>query len=141
MSRAIKLTFVGSLILNVLLIGVLLGRLPRDVGLGRQQRIERALQDLPEPTQTQFREKFQQIRAAGDPIRQQIVAARQEALVIIGNDPFDEGAYDRQVAKINDLQLQMLQKMGQVVKGIVKSLPLEERRLFAQVLRRPPSSR
>jgi len=141
MNRTIKLTFVGSLILNVLLVGVLLGRLPRDVGFGRQQRIERALRDLPEPAQTRLREKLTQMRAAGDPTRKQIAAAREEALVIIGNDPFDEAAYDRQVGKINDLQLERFQKTGQVVKEIVKELPAEERRLFAEVLRRPPPSR
>jgi uncharacterized membrane protein len=141
MNRTIKLTFAASLILNVVLVGVLLGRLPRDVGFGRQQRTERALRDLPEPTQTRLREKLQQMRAAGDPIRKQIAAAREEALVIMGNDPFDEAAYDRQVGKINDLQLERFQKMGQVVKEIVKELPAEERRLFVQVLRRPPPSR
>jgi uncharacterized membrane protein len=111
MNRTIKLTFAASLILNVVLVGVLLGRLPRDVGFGRQQRTERALRDLPEPTQTRLREKLQQMRAAGDPIRKQIAAAREEALVIMGNDPFDEAAYDRQVGKINDLQLERFQKM------------------------------
>jgi uncharacterized membrane protein len=141
MNRTIKLTFVASLILNVLLVGVLLGRLPRDVGFGRQQRIERALRDLPEPTQTRLREKLQQMRAAGDPIRKQIVAAREEALAIISNDPFDEAAYDRQVGKINDLQMERFQKVGQVAKEIVRDLPAEERRLFAAVLRRPPPSR
>ena len=68
MSKIVKLVFLASLVLNVLLVGVLLGRLPRDVGFGRQQRIEQALKDLPEPTQTRFREKFKQLRAAGDPL-------------------------------------------------------------------------
>ena len=58
MSKTVRLVFLASLVLNVLLVGVLLGRLPRDVGFGRQQRLEQALKDLPEPTQTRFREKF-----------------------------------------------------------------------------------
>ncbi|MET0501022.1 MAG: periplasmic heavy metal sensor [Candidatus Binatia bacterium] len=138
MNKTIKLTFVTSLVLNVLLVGVLLGRLPREVGFGRQQRIERALKDLPEPTQTRFREKFQQMRAGSEPLRKQIVVARDEAIRVLGADPFDEAAYDRQLSKIDDLQLQMFKKMGQVVKEIAKELSPEERRLFAQVLRRPP---
>ena len=32
MSKTVKLVFLASLVLNVLLVGVLLGRLPRDVG-------------------------------------------------------------------------------------------------------------
>ena len=96
MNTTVKLTFVASLVLNVLLVGVLLGRLPREVGFGRQQRIERALKDLPEPTQTRFREKFQQMRAGSEPLRKQIVVAREEAIRVLGADPFDEAAYDRQ---------------------------------------------
>ena len=66
MSKAIRLLFVASLVLNVLLLGVLLGRLPREVGFGRQQRLEQTLKNLPEPTQNRLREKFQQMRAAAD---------------------------------------------------------------------------
>jgi uncharacterized membrane protein len=140
MSKAIRLVFLASLVLNVLLLGVLLGRLPRDfeAGLSRQQRLEQALKDLPEPTQTRFREKFKQIRAAGDPLREQIRVAREETLTILSADAFDEAAYDQQISKIDDLQLQRFKKMGQVVKEIAKELSPEERRMFAQVLRRPP---
>jgi uncharacterized membrane protein len=138
MNRTIKLTFVASLILNVLLVGVLLGRLPREVTFGRQQRMERALKDVPEPAQTRLREKFKQLRAGSEALRKQIVVAREETIRVLGADPFDEAAYDRQVSKIDDLQLQMFKKMGQVVKEIAKELSPEERRLFAQVLRRPP---
>jgi hypothetical protein len=53
-------------------------------------------------------------------------------------DPFEEAAYDRQVSTIHDLQLQMFKKMGQVVKEIAKELSADERRNFAQILRRPP---
>ena len=138
MSKTVKLVFLASLVLNVLLVGVLLGRLPGDVGFGRQQRLEQALKDLPEPTRTRFREKFKQLRAAGDPLRDQIRLAREETLNILTADPFDEAAYDRHVSQIDDLQLQMFKKMGQVVKEIAKELPPEERHLFVQILRRPP---
>jgi uncharacterized membrane protein len=138
MSKTVKLVFLVSLVLNILLVGVLLGRLPRDVGFDRQQRLEQALKDLPEPTQTRFREKFKQMRAAGDPLRDQIRLAREETLRILSADPFDEAAYDRHVSQIDDLQLQMFKKMGQVVKEIANELPPEERRLFVQILRRPP---
>ena len=138
MSKTVKLVFLASLVLNVLLVGMLLGRLPRDVGFGRQQRMDQALKDLPEPTQTRLREKFKQMRASGDPLRDQIRVEREETLRILSADPFDEAAYDRHVSRIDDLQLQIFKRMGQVVKEIAKELPPEERRLFAQILRRPP---
>ena len=140
MSKPVRLLFVVSLVLNVLLLGVVLGRLPRDVGFGRQQRLEQTLKSLPEPTQTRLREKFHQMRAAADPLREQIRGAREEALRTLAADPFDEAAYDRQVSQFDDLQLQIFKKMAPVVKEIAQGLSLEERRLFAEMLRRPPSS-
>jgi uncharacterized membrane protein len=65
-------------------------------------------------------------------------AAREETLGILSAEPFDEAAYDRQIGRIDDLQLQRFKKIGQVVKQIAKELPPEERRIFAQILRRPP---
>ena len=138
MSKTVRLVFLASLVLNVLLLGVVIGRLPREVGFGRQQRLEQALKDLPEPTQTRFREKFKLMRAAGDPQMDQIRVAREETLRILSTDPFDEAAYDRHVSQIDHLQLQMFKKIGQTVKEIAKELSPEERRLFAKILRRPP---
>ena len=59
-----KIGAFASLVLNVLLVGVLLGQLPRNVGFGRQQRLEQALKDLPEPTQTRFRETDARVRGS-----------------------------------------------------------------------------
>jgi uncharacterized membrane protein len=140
MNKTLKLLFLVSLILNVLLVGVLMGQLPRRLERGsfREQRMEQALRDLPQPMQSRLREKFNQMRAAGDPLRDQLRAAREETLGILSADPFEEAAYDRQVSTIHDLQLQMFKKMGQVVKEIAKELSADERRNFAQILRRPP---
>jgi uncharacterized membrane protein len=140
MNRTLKLLFLVSIILNVLLVGILLGQLPRRLERGsfREQRIEQSLRDLPQPMQTRLREKFKQMRAAGDPLRDQLRAAREETLGILSAEPFDEAAYDRQVSKIDNLQLQMFKKTGQVVKEIARELSAEERRNFAQILRRPP---
>jgi uncharacterized membrane protein len=140
MNKILKLAFLGSIILNVLMLGIFLGELPRRfVGnSSRQQRMEQALKDLPTPVQTRFREKFQQIRAAGDPLRDQMGRARAEAIRILSVEPFDEAAYDRQVSQIDELRMQMFKRMGQVVKGVAKELPPEERRMFAEMLKRPP---
>jgi len=49
MNRAAKMTFVGSIILNVLLLGFVVGQSPRrfDRGAMRQQRMEQVIKDLP----------------------------------------------------------------------------------------------
>src|SRR5437867_3927648 len=104
----------------------------------RRQQMEQALQNLPDPIEARFREKFQQIRAAGDPVRKQMDAARDEALRLLSTEPFDEAAYDQQVKKIDELREEMFKRMGQVIKQTVKELSPDERRMFADLLRRPP---
>jgi len=140
MNRNIKLAFIASLILNVLLVGVLLGQSPRrfDRGTMRQQRMDQALKDLPEAAQTRLREKFQQLRAAADPIFEQIRKNEDQAVQLLGNEPFDESAYDRQVSKITEMRVEMTKKLSQVVKDASKDLSADERARFAQLLRRPP---
>ena len=140
MNRNIKFAFIASLILNVLLIGVLLGQSPRrfDGGALRQRRMDQALKDLPEAAQTRLREKFQQLRAAADPLFEQIRKNEEEAVQLLGKEPFDESAYDRQVSKITEMRMEMTKKLSQVVKDASKDMSADERARFAQLLRRPP---
>ena len=140
MTKTVKLAFLGSLVLNVLLLGVILGQVPRGLESmppTRQQRMDDSLKKLPEPTQARLREKFSQIRAAGDPLRQQIDQARAETLRLLSADPFDEAAYDREVNRIEELRGEMFKRLAQNFKQTAKELSPEERRMLAEVLRRP----
>ena len=141
MTKIVKLAFLASLVLNLLLFGVILGQVPRGLEgtpQTRQQRMEEALKKVPEPAQSRFREKFAQIRASSDPLRQQIDEARAETLRLLSADPFDEATYDRQVSKIGELRAEMFKRMGQNFKETAKEFSPEERRMLADVLRRPP---
>jgi len=140
MNRNIKFAFIASLILNVLLIGVLLGQSPRrfDRGTMRQQRMDQALKDLPEAAQTRLREKFQQLHAAAEPLFEQIRKNEEQAVQLLGKEPFDETAYDRQVSKITEMRVEITKKLSQVAKDASKDLSADERARFTQFLRRPP---
>ena len=140
MNRTARITFVVSIILNVLLIGILLGQTPRrfDRSAMRQQRIDQALKDMPDAAQSRLRERFQQLRTAADPLFAQIRKIEDEAVQLLGKDPFDESAYDRQVGKITEQRVEMTKKLSQVVKDASKELTPAERRRFAELLRRPP---
>ena len=140
MNRAAKMAFIGSIILNVLLLGFVLGQSPRrfDRNAMRQQRIEQVIKDLPEASQQRLRERFQQLRSTADPLFEQMRKAQDEAVQVLGAESFDEAALDRQEAKINELRTEMSKQLSQSVKLAIKDLGPEERRRFAQMLRRPP---
>jgi uncharacterized membrane protein len=95
------------------------------------------LKNLPEVEQNRLRDRFQKLRTAADPLFGQFRQAEDEAVELIGKDPFDEAAYDRQISKINDLRQNMTKQLAQVVKDATKDLSAPERRHFADLLRRP----
>jgi uncharacterized membrane protein len=138
MSKALRLVLLASLVLNIVLVGAFLGRLTGEESRSFRQRTEAELKKLAEPAQSRIREQFQKIRAAGDPLRKKLDEARAEALRIFAAEPFDEVAYDRQIQKIDDLRAEMFNRMDQAVKQTARELSPEERRLFADILRRPP---
>lgn len=143
MNRTARIAFVASIILNVLLIGVLLGQASRrfDRGAMRQQRLDQGLKGLPEAEQNRLRERFQKLRTAADPWFGQIRQAEDEAVQLLGKENFDEAAFDRQVSKINDLRQNMTRQLSQRVKELTKGLSASERRHFADLFRRPQAPR
>jgi uncharacterized membrane protein len=140
MNKSFKLIFLTSLVLNLLFLGVILGRVPHgfDAPPTRQQRMETALNKLPEPAQGRFRQILTQIRAAGDPLREPMDAARNQALQLMSAETFDEAAYDQQVKKFDELREEMFKRMSHVIKQVAKDLALDDRRTLADLLRRPP---
>ncbi len=140
MSQKTKLAFIVSIVLNMLLVGVLLGQSPRrfDRGAMREQRMEQAIKDLPATSQTRLRERFQQLRATAEPLFREMRQVQDESVRLLAVEPFDEAAFDGQQAKINKMRADMTKKLSEVVKNAVKDLTPEERHRFADLLRRPP---
>ena len=140
MSQKTKLAFIVSIVLNMLLVGVLLGQSPRrfDRGAMREQRMEQAIKDLPATSQTRLRERFQQLRATAEPLFREMRQVQDESARLLAVEPFDEAAFDGQQAKINKMRADMTKKLSEVVKNAVKDLTPEERHRFADLLRRPP---
>lgn len=140
MNAKLKFAFLASLLVNVFLLGVLLGELPRrfDEGVSSEDRMEKAIDTLPEPLRVRLRGEMERRRADSEQLRQQIHHAREEALRILVAEPFEDIAYDRQVRAIHELYGQRAKRMAEIVKEVAKDLPPEQRRLLAEVLKRPP---
>src|SRR5262245_27556412 len=140
MSQKAKFVYIASIVFNVLLVGVLVGQSPRrfDRSAMREQRLEQAIKDLPPASQSRVREKYRELRAAAEPFFSELRQAQDDAVRLLGAEPFDEAAFDRQGAKTNELRSDMSKKLTQVVKNAVKDMTPEERRRFADLLRRPP---
>ncbi|HEX9443883.1 MAG TPA: periplasmic heavy metal sensor [Candidatus Binatia bacterium] len=140
MNRTFKTVFLVSLIANVLLLGVVLGALPRRFE-GRpsfRDRFKTDIEKLPEPARTRLRENMTQAGKSDEPGVAEIRRAREGALRVVAAEPFDEAAYDRQVDKISELRRAMFKRMSDNFKEIVKGLPPDQRKAVAEVFKRPP---
>jgi uncharacterized membrane protein len=140
MRQQTKLVFIASIVVNVLLLGFLVGQSPRrfDRGALRERRMEEVIKDLPAASQTRLRERFQQLRATAEPLFREMRQIQDESARLLGVEPFDEAAFDGQQAKVNKMRADMTKKLSEVVKNAIKDLTPEERRRFADLLRRPP---
>ena len=144
MSKSTKLAFIGSLVLNLLLLGFFIGQSPRrfDRTAMREQLMEQKIKDLPPASQARLRQRFEQLRTTAEPLFNQLRQVQDETVRLVGAEPFDLAAFERQEAKIIQMRAETTKKLSQGVKDVVKDLTAEERRRFAEILRRPaPPSR
>ena len=143
MNKTLKMVFLGSIVLNLLLLGVLLGRLPHrfERPPSRQERLEDSLKEFPEPARARFRDTLERMRKDGEPIGNQIQETRDEILRIIVTDPFDEAAFDRQINKINELRIERAGIMTKLIKDTVKNSTPDQRKMLVEMLKRAMPTR
>jgi len=139
MSKKLRVAFLLSIIINVLLAGVILGALPHRFigGTSSRERFRSDIDNLPEPARSRFQATIDEFRKS--PLRRQMSEARNEAIRLLVATPFDEAAYDRQVNRINELRQQMTEQMSKEMKKVVRDLPPDQRNAIAEILQRPPS--
>jgi uncharacterized membrane protein len=140
MNTKLKSAFIVSIILNVLLLGIFFGTLSPGLGResSRRERLTAEIEKLPEPARSRFRDKMAQLRAADDPLREQMRQARNQAIDLLVAEPLDEAAYDKQLIQINQLRGQMSKRVADDLKELVRGLPPEQRATVGELLKRPP---
>ena len=140
MNTKLKIAFIVSIILNVLLLGIFFGTLSPGFGResSRRERLTAEIEKLPEPARSRFRDKMAQLRAADDPLREQMRQARNQAIDLLVAEPLDEAAYDKQLVQISQLRGQISKRVADDLKELVRGLPPEQRAAVGEVLKRPP---
>lgn len=139
MNTKLKSAFIVSIILNVLLLGIFFGTLSPGFGResSRRERLTAEIEKLPEPARSRFRDKMAQLRAADDPLRDQMRQARNQAIDLLVAEPLDEAAYDKQLIQISQLRGQISKRVADDLKELIRGLPPEQRAAVGEVLKRP----
>jgi uncharacterized membrane protein len=140
MSKKMKVLTIGSLLLNVFLVGVIIGdmshRLRRQPYFGRHARELASI--LPEDKAGFILETVEKVHLNNRDVHKQIREARKRAMRILTAHNFDKAAYQIQVEKLHELRGLMMQRLADATIELARQFDQEERRALAQYLRRPP---
>ncbi len=140
MGKRIKILIGVSLLLNVLLIGVVIGilshRLFRD-DFPRRHPLDFAGK-LPADKEELFLETMEKVHLDTREVRRQIDETRDKVLAILGAPDFDEASYQVETAKMDRLHGLIMQRFAEAAKELAKQFTREERKIFAEFLRQAP---
>jgi uncharacterized membrane protein len=140
MSKKMKVLIVGSLLLNVLLVGMIIGdmshRWQRESYLKRHPR--ELASKLPEDEAGLILKTVERVHRNNRDVHKQIREARKRAMRILTAHDFDEAAYQIEVQKLQELRGLMMRRLADATIELAKQFDQKERRALAQYLRRPP---
>ena len=140
MTKKTKILVVSSLLLNVLLIGVIIGGMSHK--LRREHLFENHARDvisnLPEDKAELFLETFETVHQINREADKRIREARKQSMKILTAPDFDETAFRIQVEKLHELRGSMMRRLADSAMELAKQFNQEERKVMAQLLRNPP---
>jgi len=142
MSKKMKTLMVVSLLLNVLLIGIIVGHVSHRFGgkhTLKRYGAELAMK-LPEDKEKLFFETMKQVQMENREIRKQLRETREKAISILTAPEFDETAYQIEVETLHELRGRMMNGLAEATKELGTHFNQEERNALAKHLKRPHRS-
>lgn len=140
MTNKAKAVLIGSLLLNVLLVGWIAGgalhHFERHRGFHRDERA--VLKRLPESKRALFLKTMEETRAESREIRNRTADIRKKTLAILTAPQFDEQAYRDSVAKLHRLRSERMNRLADATGGLAMQFNQEERKILAKLLERHP---
>lgn len=152
-ARAIKALFIGSLVLNVFLVGAIVGGAYRWFAAQRAvpvvtgavgaaggagavpQALRFAAQDLSPERQRQFHDALREARRDARPLAQQAREGRRDVLRLAAAPQFNRHALDAALASTRDADRAVREHVETAVADFVASLTPAERITFAESLK------
>ena len=138
MSKKIKIILTVSVVLNVLLIGVLVGMSADEYKDHRNKRAEfrSAVDKLPPENSKLVKKTMRGLHKETRKTRNELKKTRKKINKIISAPEFDESAYDVEIENLKRLQSEIMTKFGQVTKELAAQLGQEERKVIAELLKK-----
>ena len=139
MSPSVKTFVIGSVLLNLLLIGIVGGHLTRSLmGPDGRRSPEEIMRSIPAERRASFEETYAHMKNDITPIRRQIDAARLDTLCLLHAQPLDKKAYLAKVAQLQTLHKQLYSRVAETIVANAPTSTPEERIGLIDMLRSTP---
>lgn len=141
MKPVLKWIFALSLILNVLLVGVLLGRNTPDFKPmpGPRHLAKLDLSRLPDDKKEMFLDAMRQLDEKNAGRSERITAARQAVIDVLEAPNFDEAAFLEKSQQLDSIFSEGKTRVVEAMAHLAHQFNQEERKVLAEHLRRPPN--
>ncbi len=138
MSKKIKIVLTVSIILNVLLLGVLIGMSADDYKDHRNKRADfRSALDKLSPEKSKMVNKtMRSLHKETRKTRKEVKKTRNKINKILSAPEFDESAYDTEIKNLKKLQAEIMDKFSIVTKDLALKLEQDERKVMAELLKK-----
>lgn len=139
MNKPINIFILISVILNIFLIGTVIGYASHQWGRHHWPRPEMAERHSLSPEKQDLLDStMRQAFKEGKTYRREISQLQQEIIGILKAEPFDEAAYDSRIEKIHVLRGKQVRQFTDAIKHLAQTFTPEEREVLADIVRRPP---
>ncbi|MBC8431601.1 MAG: periplasmic heavy metal sensor [Desulfobacterales bacterium] len=137
MSKKMKILIFSSLLLNVLLVGVVIGDVTHRFHIEHFVRkpVKEFASKLPEDKAALFLETVERVHLNNRDAYNQLREARKEAMKFLSAPEFDEAAYRLQIEKIHELRSLMKRRLAGATIELARQFSQKERRALSQHLR------
>jgi uncharacterized membrane protein len=140
MSNGLKIFLAVSVLLNILLIGILIGTFSHTFMARREMRTSAAfyLKDLPPEKRELVLSTMKELRSQTAGLKKEIRSKRNEIIDVFTAPVFDPNKVDRKVAEMHAIMGELAHKLADATKQIAEGLTPEERKELGEAIRRSP---
>ncbi len=140
MSKKVKIFITTSVLLNVLLVGIVIGGISKShFSRGHQparmeQRLSEILAILPAEKSKEFEQRISDLKALRHADKTTMRSARKNIMQVFMQEPFDKMAYQQAVQGLNKLHQQQMDTRVNLMADMAQYLSPKERKQLARLV-------
>ena len=140
MSKKVKIFITTSVLLNVLLVGIVIGGISKShFSRGHQparmeQRLTEILEILPAEKSKEFERRISELKTLRHADKATMKTARKNVMQVFMQEPFDKVSYQKAVQGLNTLHQQQMETRVNLMADMAQYLSPRERRQLARLV-------